>query len=188
MCLVIQTLQPRCPLLQIFPLCHLFHCCHRRVHSRRESPFGKLWVDRHPSECSHLPHWREERVWVGGLYLVLPVYSNDGGGEEEVRDLLAYFCCNRRILRFTLLWSIPWGRSQRVIWRNLFAHEIEPIPCSSHRGHTRTIFLIIPGYFWCIATEVKNWWFYIFTLLFYKAYLFTKYLICSSYLLLCHFL
>ena len=49
-----------------------------------------------------------------------------------------------------------------------------------------TIFHMIPVFFWCIAKEFKDWWFNSFTRFLYKDYLLTKYVICSSYLLLFH--
>ena len=87
----------------------------------------------------------------------------------------------------TLLRLGPWGQIRSGSWRCIIAHKIVPSACSSHRGCNRTIFQMIPVYFWCIVTEVKYRWFYIFTLFLYKAYLLTKYVIFSSYLLLFNF-
>ena len=160
-----------------------------RVHSCWESTFGKGLVG-HISSCHyHLPCRREELEWVEYPWwrqsMLMPrAKKRRCGISWPTFDSTAADWAQPS----TLLWYQPPGQSRRWIWQHLIAHEIGPSAQSIHCGRTHSIPQMISVYFWCFAAEVNDWWFLIITLFLYKSYLLTECVICSSYLLLFHFL
>ena len=107
------------------------------------------------------------------------------------------------VLKPLLLITLPWPVTARLVkkritpvdtffelrtnekcWSSLLTvadgHPVVDIGYSPHNISYDTSLLFY------IANEVKDWCSYIFTHFLYKSYLLTKYVICSSYLLLFH--